>query len=103
MLTIPLRNGTEYEIPTAFLAELDLVFYGVETECYRMRLWCLANPDRRKTKRGARRFVFNWINKACQVRPIAKAKTATLEVHRPAMEPIEVRQERLAKLKGALK
>lgn len=102
---IPLRDGTDYEIPEDFVRELNALYYGVETEFYRMRLWCLANPDRRKTKRGARRFVFNWINKACQVRPKARevCKSVQTRIVPVSAEPLEVRKENLARLKEALK
>jgi hypothetical protein len=29
-----------------------------------MRGWCLANPSRRKTRRGVRSFVNNWLSRA---------------------------------------
>jgi hypothetical protein len=100
IVKIPLRDGSEYEIPEQFWLELCALYYGVETELYRMRLWCLANPDRRKTRRGARRFVFNWVNKACQVKPkVAERIYAPPE--RPS-EPLGTRRERLAELKKAL-
>ena len=100
-MEIPLKDGSDYAIPEDFLAELNKLYFGVETELYRMRLWCLANPDRRKTKRGARRFVFNWINKACQIKPKARG-IAVAAVASISAEPLEVRQENLAKLKKAL-
>ena len=100
--TLPLRDGSEYEIPSDFIAELNTVFFGVETELYRMRLWCLANPARRKTRRGARRFVFNWINKACQIKPKAVSAVSRVQRDSVSAEPLEVRKENLAKLKRAL-
>jgi hypothetical protein len=99
-MVVPLRDGSDYEIPEDFIAELNTVFYGVDTELYRMRIWCLANPSRQKTRRGAKRFVFNWINKACAVKQKAAARTLPV-MDKPA-EPLEVRQENLAKLKRAL-
>ena len=101
-MQIPLNNGQEYDIPEDFLTELNSLYFGVETELHKMRLWCLANPDRRKTSRGAKRFVFNWINKACQVKPKAAARAPT-----PAItvtpESLEVRRGHLAKLKELMK
>lgn len=99
-MNIPLRDGNGYEIPEDFLAELNALYYGVETELYRMRLWCLANPDRRKTKRGARRFIFKWINKACQIKP--KLVTNALPLVDKPLEPLDTRLTRLAALKKAL-
>jgi hypothetical protein len=101
MVKIPLKDGTEYELPEQFWRELCETYYGAETELYRMRLWCLANPDRRKTRRGARRFVFNWINKACQIKPKLTERALPL-VEKPR-EPLESRKERLAELKKVLK
>ena len=101
-LSVPLRDGTYFDIDQTFYNELCQLYYGVDTELYRMRLWCLANPDRRKTRRGAKRFVFNWVNKACQIKP--KAVSAVSRVPRDSVsaEPLEVRKENLAKLKRAL-
>jgi hypothetical protein len=87
-------------MPDDFLAELNALYYGVETELYRMRLWCLANPDRRKTRRGARRFVFNWINKACQIKPKLAERALPL-VEKPC-ESLDTRKEKLAELRKAL-
>ena len=100
-MQIPLQSGLEYEIPEDFLAELNALYYGVDTELHRMRLWCLANPERRKTSRGAKRFVFNWINKACQVRP--KAAARAVQVSPPPAEPLATRLSHLANLKAAIK
>lgn len=98
---LPLKDGTEYELPGEFSVELNAMYYGVDAELYRMRLWCMANPDRRKTKRGAKRFVFNWVNKACQIKP--KEKPAALPLVRAAAEPLSTRLTRLAELKAAIK
>lgn len=99
-MNIPLEDGTEYEIPEDFLTELNAVYYGVDTELHKMRLWCIANPERRKTRRGAKRFVFNWINAACAVKP--KLAERTLPIMDKPAEPLDTRKARLAELKKAL-
>ena len=62
---IPLKGGMEWK-PT--VAELDewIKFYSavdVIRELGRMRIWCNAKPERRKTEKGIRRFVTTWLDK----------------------------------------
>ena len=69
MVTIPLDNGEEYKIPWKFKVELNETYFDVEEELQKMRIWCLACPERRKTPRGVHRFIVNWLNKAHKARP----------------------------------
>lgn len=54
----------------------------VEEEILKMQSWCLANPTKRKTKRGASRFVNGWLNRATnsikenEIKATAPKKTA---------------------------
>lgn len=62
---IPIKGGTEWR-PT--VTELDewIKFYSavdVIHELGRMRQWCVANPDRKKTARGVRKFVTTWLDR----------------------------------------
>lgn len=69
MRAIPLKGGKEWTPPVDFLQALNEVYYDVPAELERMRIWCLANPQRCKTARGVRRFVVNWLNKGGKLRP----------------------------------
>ena len=39
---------------------------NIDQEIRNMRGWCLANPTRRKTKRGVGTFINSWLKKAQQ-------------------------------------
>lgn len=100
---IPTKDAGDVEIPPEFLAELNAVYYGVMDELGKMRIWCLANPDRRKTKRGLNRFVANWISRACVLRPRSSdVRSLVLDVREDRASSKESRLAHLAELKGAL-
>jgi hypothetical protein len=78
------------------------VYYGVVGELERMRLWLLADPFRRKTRRGVKRFIFLWVSKTCARRPKAAAPMEKKDGP-VAVESRQTRMERLAELKAVLK
>lgn len=59
---IPCTDG-EFEVRASLIAELEPVVPGVDIPqtLREMRAWCQANPTRRKTLRGARRFITSWL------------------------------------------
>lgn len=61
---IPLASGDEWRAGPGEVAEWRTAFPGVllMAEFARMRVWCLANPKRRKTPRGVRAFVTRWLD-----------------------------------------
>lgn len=101
---IPTKDAGDVEIPPEFLAELNNVYYGAMDELGKMRIWCLANPDRRKTKRGLKRFVANWVSRACVLRPVAALdrRPSVLQGVDAGTPSKESRLAYLAALKGAL-
>lgn len=101
MIKIPLKDGSDYDLPEDFYRELHALYYGVDSELRKMRVWCLANPEKRKTRRGAKRFVASWCLRALQTRPVETPKSL-VEVGAVHSEPREVRAERLAELRKAL-
>lgn len=64
VITIPLlgRDG-EFAVTESMVAEWQDAFPGVNVPrtLKRIRLWCLDNPARRKTRRGVRRFLTGWL------------------------------------------
>jgi hypothetical protein len=64
IITIPLlgRDG-EFAVTEAMVMEWQDAFPGVDIyrTLKRIRLWCLDNPARRKTRRGVRRFLTGWL------------------------------------------
>jgi len=62
---IPLKDGTAWQVPIEFLGELERLCPRVDAlpTLREIRLWCLGNQDRCKTKRGVKRFVTRWFAK----------------------------------------
>lgn len=64
--TLPLRDGSDFEVREKYYAELAALFPGLDIrqQFASMKAWLSASPDRRKTRRGIRRFVANWLTRA---------------------------------------
>jgi uncharacterized protein YdaU (DUF1376 family) len=62
---IPLNDGTEHPIDKAFVAELDRAYPSVDPPATlrEIRAWCVANPAKRKTRTGVRRFINAWFSR----------------------------------------
>ena len=62
---LPLKDGTEYEITDEFMVDLKSTFSNknVEDELKKMRSWLIANPQKRKTKTGIKRFINGWLSR----------------------------------------
>jgi hypothetical protein len=58
---IILEDGSEYRVDAEFLQELEQNYFGVAEELRAMRMWSLANPPKRKTRRGIKRFIVGWL------------------------------------------
>lgn len=63
---IPLNDGTEWSCPLDVYNEYVRLYPAVDVkQAFRdMRAWCLSNPEKRKTRRGVKKFVNNWLSKA---------------------------------------
>lgn len=63
-----LRNGSDFEPTDTELAVLTAAYptVNIAAELAKMRAWCLANPAKRKTSRGALRFINQWLTRAAQ-------------------------------------
>lgn len=61
-----LNDGSEWRPDEALFAEYVRLYPGVDVkqQFNEMRAWCLGNPEKRKTRRGVRRFVNTWLSKA---------------------------------------
>ena len=75
-MNLPLQDGADWEIPAQFQHELAEVFQRIklDDEFRKMRAWLLCNPGRRKTRRGIKRFIGNWLSKAQAAPPPAGEK-----------------------------
>lgn len=65
LIGIPLNDGSEHPITQADLDEWAELYPAVDVlqELRKMRGWCLANPKRRKTRRGVGAFINAWLAK----------------------------------------
>jgi len=97
-----LTKSGEWEVPQDWIAELDAVFYNVDIEMGKMRLWLKSKPGACPTKSGIKRFMVNWLKKdPSLIRPITK--NYVIPKNEVAAEPLETRLSRLAELKAAIK
>jgi uncharacterized protein YdaU (DUF1376 family) len=62
---IPLNDNSEWGVSKEFLAELEKAYPAVDgpQTLKEVRMWCLANPQKRKTKTGVARFINAWFAK----------------------------------------
>lgn len=65
VITLPLNDGSQFPIPQELLSEWSSLFPAVQVmqELRNMRAWLDANPTRRKTKNGIKRFIVGWLSK----------------------------------------
>lgn len=96
-------DGSEYEPDPEYIKELDAVYLDVAGELTNMRLWLLADPKRRKTRRGIKRFIFHWVTHTCVKRPVVHRPKVLEEMDSPVNATQEGRAKGLADLKGVLK
>ena len=63
---LPLIDGTSFEVTEQYFNELAGLYLGVDVdEQFRIiKAWLLANPTRRKTRKGIQRFITNWLTRA---------------------------------------
>ena len=65
VITLPLNDNTEYPITEEQCQEWAGLYPAVDViqQLRNMRGWLLANPTKRKTKRGIMRFVTGWLGR----------------------------------------
>jgi hypothetical protein len=87
--TIPLEDGSEYEVPSDLLAELKVAYPDISVleQLHRCRAWNLSNPKKRKTRAGVKRHLNEWLSRA-QKDAAANAKPAEFEGRRWKPEQI---------------
>jgi hypothetical protein len=74
-----LDDGSEFEVSPEFAAECRSAYPKIDlvTELTKMRIWLVANPANRKTRRGITKFINGWLAKAlpsASVTPIRKTR-----------------------------
>ncbi len=84
--TLPLKDGSAHPITQAEVDEYAKLYPAVDIlqELRKMHGWCDANPTRRKTKKGIKRFIAYWLaseqDRHTYQRPGAPAKVNALGV-----------------------
>jgi hypothetical protein len=65
IVSIPLNTGAEFPVtqPDVDAWSKDYPAVNVSQALVQMRNWCLAKPERRKTKRGVKAFVVGWLGR----------------------------------------
>jgi hypothetical protein len=60
---IPLNNGDEFGVTDALVKELEAAYpvCDVPQTLKEIRVWCIANPQKRKTRWGVTRFINSWM------------------------------------------
>lgn len=64
LITLPLREGGDFEVRHSLVAEVEPLCPAVDVPATlkEMKLWLVGNPDRRKTRKGIKRFITTWLN-----------------------------------------
>ena len=64
--TLPLNDGTTYGVTASEIANYVQLYpaVNVDQEIRKMIGWLESHPQRRKTKRGVRAFITNWLSKS---------------------------------------
>ena len=102
-----LRDGTYHEVTDAEIRTFKDAYVGVDVvaNLKKMAMWCVANPTKRKTKRGVNRFIVKWLNDQPAQKPVAYAAA-----HKPFVpddKPKQITKETgksaLAELKQAMR
>ena len=63
VIELPLNDGTAYGVTRGEIREFAELYPAadVEQELRNMRGWCMANPRKRKTRSGVRKFITGWL------------------------------------------
>lgn len=61
-----LTDGSEYQAENSYVEEMQKIYPGVDFKYQfkKMKGWCKSNPSKRKTKRGSKKFINNWLSGA---------------------------------------
>lgn len=92
LIGLPLNDGSEHEVTEEDVAEYAQLYPAVDVmqQLRNMRGWLMANPSRRKTKRGIKAFIASWLAKE-QDHPRARSGTHKLTADEilaiPAINP----------------
>ena len=92
VFTLPLNDGSSHPITQAEVDQYAQLYPAVDImqELRKMHGWCDANPTRKKTKKGIKRFIASWLageqDKARYPRHVQQSKPDTLGVLNQMLE-----------------
>lgn len=77
-----LNDGTSYEITENDVDTFQQLYPGIDVrqEIRSVTAWCLSNPNNRKTRAGAKRFLNSWLSRAQNSAKPNRGYTKTAEV-----------------------
>lgn len=63
---IPLKDGSAFAVTASLVAEWKAAYprLDVLAEIGKARAWCVTNPDKRKTRGGAAKFLNGWLSRS---------------------------------------
>lgn len=66
MAALTLKSGNEFEVSDADIIEWQRTYKSIDVthELDKMAQWLYANPGKRKTQRGIKRFINSWLSRA---------------------------------------
>ena len=96
VLTMPLVDGSEFDIREQDIAEWQDAFPNVDVvqQLKAMRLWCKDNPERKKTRKGVRRFITTWLDKEQNRGGTRKTQTTYEQPKQTAPPPDATKRQR---------
>lgn len=61
--SLPLNDGSNFDITENFVSELSPLYPACDVvqTLRAMKGWLIGNPDKKKTRRGVKRFITNWL------------------------------------------
>lgn len=86
VIGLPTVSDGDFPVTEAEVAEWSSAYPAVDVrqQLAAMRQWLIANPTRRKTKRGMRKFVVSWLDRRQNVGPATPNRDATAPPRKPS-------------------
>lgn len=103
MIVLPIRDG-DWEMPIQFETVLRDHYYDVPEEMTKAKVWLLANPHRKPTIKGVRRFCVNWLNRGKKLRPVtAPVSSKSVYLTEPVQIDVDTSRKHLEAIKARIR
>lgn len=89
-VSLVLKDGSFYPVSTRQILDYEKIYskIDVKEEFGKMKSWCEANPNKRKSKQGIKRFIVNWLNNASEESSFS-SKNDELDCYNLVLEKLE--------------